>query len=74
MAVASGQRSPTIGDARRAPDALGRVLDPGEVLSFGSVARGKQGAGSDLDLVLVFDDLGNYKGRQRIAGEAREAV
>lgn len=63
-----------MGDARRAADALGRVLDPGEVLLFGSVARGEQVAGSDLDLVLVFDDLGDYTDRHRIAGEAREAV
>ena len=63
-----------MGDARRAVDALRRVLDPGEVLLFGSVARGEQVAGSDLDLVLVFDDLGDYTDRHRIAGEAREAV
>ena len=51
-----------------------RVLGPGEVLVFGSVARGDQAAGSDLDLVLVFDDLGDYTQRRDLAAKAQAAV
>ena len=54
------------------PGALERVLDPGDVLLFGSAARGEQVAGSDLD--LVFDPLGGCAGRQRLTEAAREAV
>lgn len=67
-------RLPTISDAHLAAEALQNTLDPGEVLLFGSVARGTQDTESDLDLVLVFDDLGDYSDRQKIAGEARETV
>ena len=41
---------------------------------FGSVAQGAQGPGSDLDLVLVFDDLGDYSDRRSIADRARQTV
>ena len=49
-------------------------MNPGEVLLFGSVAQGAQGPGSDLDLVLVFDDLGDYADRRLIAERARQTV
>ncbi|MCY4258090.1 MAG: nucleotidyltransferase domain-containing protein [bacterium] len=65
---------PTMHDAHRVATVLEQVLDPGEVLLFGSVARGEQGVGSDLDLVLVFDDLGDYGDRRRIVAEARSVV
>ena len=41
---------------------------------FGSVAQGAQEPGSDLDLVLVFDDLGDYSDRRSIADRARQTV
>ncbi len=74
MALASDHRLPTLGDARRAADALREALDPGVVLLFGSVACGRQQAGSDLDFVLVFDDLGDYAQRRELAVRAEEAV
>ena len=74
MALASDHRRPTLGDARRAADALREALDPGVVLLFGSVACGRQQAGSDLDFVLVFDDLGDYAQRRELAVRAAEAV
>lgn len=74
MALAGDHCLPTLGDARRAADALVEAFDPGEVLLFGSVACGRQQVGSDLDLVLVFDDLGDYAQRRELAVQAMEAV
>ena len=31
------------------------AFDPGEVIVFGSIARGEEGPDSDLDLLVVFD-------------------
>ena len=52
-----GAAAPTIDDARRAGQAL---TDAGarEVMVSGSVAKGEAGPYSDIDLVVVFDDLG----------------
>lgn len=47
---------PTRADARRAADEL-VAAGVSQVLLFGSVARGEATAGSDIDLVAVFDDL-----------------
>lgn len=74
MAVVSERRSPTIDDARAAARHLSAVLDPAEVLLFGSVARGTQDPNSDLDLILVFDDLGDYANRRMLAVQAMDAV
>ncbi len=38
----------------------------GTVLLYGSVARGDATAHSDIDLVAVFDDLGDYRCRSRV--------
>ena len=64
---------PTRADARRAADALAAV-GARQVLLFGSVAQGDPNIESDLDLVAVFDDLGDYSRRHRIESEARKAV
>ena len=74
VALVASRGLPTLEDARRAAVALEEALDPGEVLLFGSVAHGAQGPGSDLDLVLVFDDLGDYSDRRSIADRARQTV
>ena len=74
VALVASRGLPTLEDARRAAVALGEALDPGEVLLFGSVAQGAQAPGSDLDLVLVFDDLGDYSDRRSIADRARQTV
>ncbi len=60
-------------DARRAADALS-FLDPGLVLVYGSVAAGTADAGSDVDLVVVLDDLGDYSQRPRLRRRARQAA
>ena len=62
--------APGLDDARRAARV---VLDAGarRVLLYGSVARGDARPGSDIDLVAIFDDLGDYSDRlkRRIALE-----
>ena len=60
--------------AHRAAAALQQAMDPGQVLLFGSVACGTQHPDSDLDLVLVFDDLGDYTKRQALARQARGTI
>lgn len=64
--------APDIATARRAADQL---IDAGagRVLVFGSVARGEATDGSDIDLVAIFDDLGDYSTRanRRCALEAK---
>ena len=51
---------PCVGDARKASESINTVLDAAEVLVYGSVARGCAMPGSDVDLMVVFDDLGDY--------------
>ena len=65
--------APTLDDAHRAADALSR-LDPGLVLLHGSVADGTADGNSDLDLVVVFDDLGDYSQRPLLRRRAKEAA
>ena len=54
--------APTREDAQRAAET---VADHGatRVLLFGSVAKGTANAHSDIDLVAIFDDLGDYSDR-----------
>ncbi|WP_419842812.1 nucleotidyltransferase family protein [Candidatus Poriferisodalis sp.] len=55
---------PTLADARRAAERLAEGHGVGQVLLFGSLARGEACEGSDIDLVAVFDDLGDYRTRR----------
>ena len=64
---------PTRADARRAADALSDI-GARQVLLFGSVAHGEPNNESDLDLVAVFDDLGDYSRRHGLETQARKAV
>lgn len=63
---------PDIAAARRAAVQLVDA-GAGRVLVFGSVARGEAAEDSDIDLVAIFDDLGDYSSRskRRCALEAR---
>ncbi len=65
--------TPRLTDARRAADAL-RGIGARQVLLFGSVARGLANADSDIDLVAVFDDLGDYSQRHSLEMQAQKAV
>ena len=69
-------RVPGLADARRAAKVL---IDAGvgRVLAFGSVARGEAHKHSDIDLVAIYDDLGDYSDRiqrrsrlEELAGQA----
>lgn len=64
---------PTRGDAERAAQALAR-MDAAQVLLFGSVAEGTATPSSDIDLVAVFDDLGDYSGRHKLQYKAQVAA
>ena len=72
-AQTTAQAVPTMDDARRAAASVAE-LNPGMVLLFGSVARGEQRPGSDLDLCLVFDDLGDYSQRRHLINDARSRI
>ena len=63
--------APTIDDARTAGRAL-TCAGAREVLAFGSVARGDADPHSDIDLVVILDDL-EYR-RRRDAAEALEKL
>lgn len=42
------------------PDVLAKIVtsvDPTEVILFGSLARGEEGPGSDIDLLIVVDRI-----------------
>ena len=60
---------PSVDDAERAAVAL-EALGARYVLLFGSVAHGQASSESDIDLVAVFDDLGDYNNRY----DLREAL
>ena len=63
---------PTRDDARRAADAL-VAAGVGEVWLYGSVARGEQHRGSDIDLVAVLNDL-EYRKRLSVTEELRRVA
>lgn len=47
--------------------------DPVEVILFGSVARGEEGADSDLDLLVVFDEVADSE-RRGLMRRVREVI
>ena len=65
--------APSLSDAQQAADAL-EELDAGFVLLYGSVASKKAQTGSDIDLCVVFDDLGDYSGREIVQRHAEDVV
>ena len=54
----SADAVPSLQDAQRAAEAVAH-LDAGIVLLYGSIALGTATEDSDIDLCLVFDDLGD---------------
>ena len=69
----AAREAPTLADARAAADALVEA-GAAQVWLFGSVARGEATAYSDIDLVAVFDDLGDYSQRHDLQRALREAA
>jgi predicted nucleotidyltransferase len=49
------------------------AFDPVRVILFGSVARAEEGPGSDLDLLVLFDDVG-VEDRRSLMGRIRGAI
>ena len=74
-AVASASRPPTVEEARAAAAAIGAAHpDVARVMLFGSVARGEAVSDSDIDLVVLIDDLGDYRDRGRLARRLADAA
>ena len=65
----AARAAPTLDDARAAGRALAGA-GARQVLAFGSVARGDAEPHSDIDLVVVLDDL-DYRGRRSAAQQLR---
>ncbi len=64
--------APTTSDARRAAEAVAGA-GACRVLLYGSVAAGRASAGSDIDLVAMFDDI-DYSRRFLLSWELRDAA
>lgn len=82
LAVVSPQASYVHGlwDGRPVPDWIPDVVDdvvtafsPERVIVFGSVARGEDREGSDLDLLVLFDEV-TAGDRRRLMGRIRSAI
>ena len=65
--------APSMRDAHLAAEAVAH-LDAGIVLLYGSVATGTATADSDIDICLIFDDLGDYSQRRSLKHTAQAAV
>ncbi|MCY4423790.1 MAG: nucleotidyltransferase domain-containing protein [Acidimicrobiaceae bacterium] len=72
MATTTTVRVPTVREAQRAAECVA-AAGAGRVLLFGSVACGRATAGSDIDLVAVFDDI-DYSQRHGIRSALCEAA
>ena len=70
-ALAVTERAPSVEDACRAADELVRA-GVGKVLLFGSVARGDATEHSDIDLVAIYDDLGDYRQRLHVQSDLEQ--
>ncbi len=73
LVAASAVVVPSLHDARRVCDVLVRH-GAGLVLVFGSVAKGTADQNSDIDMVAVFDDLGDYSCRQSVRGRLQHGI
>jgi predicted nucleotidyltransferase len=59
--------------APEAVDDIVKATDPVRVILFGSVANGEEGPDSDLDFLVVLDEVGR-EDRTRLMGEIRFAI
>lgn len=66
---------PAVGDAEAAAAVIGAArADVTQIMLFGSVARGQASEGSDIDLVVLIDDLGDYRNRDEIKDQLTDAA
>ena len=56
-----------------AVEQIAAALDPVEIILFGSVARGEDGADSDIDLLVVLDVV-EPSNKRKIMAAARRAI
>lgn len=59
------ENRPALDDARKAADAIIKT-GAETVLLFGSVASGTQSSDSDIDIIAIYEDLGDYNGRHNL--------
>jgi len=71
VATTTTVQAPTLREAQRAAECVA-AAGAGRVLLFGSVACGRAAAGSDIDLVAIFDDI-DYSQRHGIRSVLCEA-
>lgn len=75
--VVTTRSAPTLEDAQRAAETVA-AHGATRVLLYGSVAKGTAKTHSDIDLVAIFDDLGDYSDRwdrqKALMTETREKV
>lgn len=75
--VVTVRSAPTLEDAQRAAETVA-AHGATRVLLYGSVAKGTAKTHSDIDLVAIFDDLGDYSDRwdrqKTLMAETREKV
>ena len=66
---------PVLRDAETAAAAVGSArADVARIMLFGSVARGQATHCSDIDLVVLIDDLGDYRRRDEIKDQLTDAA
>ncbi len=74
-AVVVAASGPDLRDAEVAAAAVSAArADVTKVMLFGSVARGQAAAYSDIDLVVLIDDLGDYRSRNEIKDQLTDAA
>lgn len=73
MAVAQSTAGPTLDAAQQAAEAVASE-GADRVLLFGSLARGGSGPDSDIDLVAIFADLGDYSERRAVQLRLQETA
>ena len=73
MALAQSTAVPTMDAAQRAAEVVASQ-GAARVLLFGSLARGVPGPDSDIDLVAIFADLGDYSQRRAVKLRLQEAA
>ena len=73
MVVVQPTVGPTLDAAQRAAEAVASG-GAARVLLFGSLARGGSGPDSDIDLVAIFADLGDYSERRAVQLRLQETA
>lgn len=75
LAGTAAPSRPALREAEAAAAAVGAArADVAQIMLFGSVARGQATTDSDIDLVVLIDDLGDYRNRDEIKDQLTDAA